>query len=115
MLKQHPNVNGLFWWYPDYTLYNIVFVDGKSDDWSKNFTSGYWNATLFNIQTGRAYAALYEMKNFTDGSAGIQTITAADRTDGAWYTLDGRRLSGKPAKQGGKKVIVRPASPYSAR
>ena len=32
--------------------------------------------------------------------------------EGAWYTLDGRKLSGKPAKSGlyivgGKKVLVR--------
>ena len=113
MLNNHKNVNGLFWWYPDYTLYNIVFLDGKSDDWSKDFTDGYWNATLFNIQTGRAYAALYELKNFAGDDTGIRTrhATAATGND-AWYTLDGRRLNSKPATPGlyitgGRKVVVK--------
>ena len=111
MLNGHKNVNGLFWWYPDYTLYNIVFVDGKSDNWSKDFTGGYWNATLFNIQTGRAYAALYELKNFVGNDTGIHGLTTTSATD-AWYTIDGRRLTGKPTQRGlyinnGRKVVVR--------
>jgi arabinogalactan endo-1,4-beta-galactosidase len=110
-LKKHSKVNGLFWWYPEYTLNNIVFKDG-SEDWDKNFTSGYWNAALFHYKTGKALAALYELKNFASGSDGIQNIKAEKATDDAWYSLDGQRMATKPATKGifihqGRKVINR--------
>jgi arabinogalactan endo-1,4-beta-galactosidase len=88
-------------------------VDGKGDDWSKDFTGGYWNATLFNIQTGRAYAALYELRDFAGAGTGIHGITTATKPSAdIWYSLDGRRLNSKPAIKGlyinnGRKVIVR--------
>lgn len=111
-LEAHPNVNGIFWWYPEYTLNNIVFKNG-AEDWSKDFTSGYWNAALFHYKTGRALAALYELQNFV-GSTGIETFQSAKfkvQSD-SWYTLDGRRLSGVPSQKGiyihqGRKVIIR--------
>jgi arabinogalactan endo-1,4-beta-galactosidase len=110
-LNSHPHVNGLFWWYPEYTLNNIVFKNG-TEDWSKDFTSGYWNAALFHYKTGKALAAFYELKNFNDGSAGMQIVRSTDNKDGAWYTLDGRKLNETPQKKGiyinnNKKVIVR--------
>ena len=112
MLNNHPNVNGLYWWYPEYTLNNIVFVDGQKDDWSKDFTDGYWNGALFHYKTGKALAALYELKSFLDGSTGINDVRSqTDDVSGAWYTLDGRRLTAKPNSRGlyingGRKVIV---------
>lgn len=44
-------------------------------------------------------------------ATGISTLQQSSDTD-AWYSLDGRRLSGKPAKKGmyinnGKKVIIK--------
>ena len=53
--------------------------------------------------------------NFGDGEAqGITTTDFTDFTDkaGAWYTLDGRKLDGKPTRKGlyinnGKKVVVK--------
>ena len=108
MLNKHDKVNGLFWWYPEYTLNNIVFKNG-SEDWSKNFTAGYWNAALFHYKTGKALAALYEMKDFvgTSGMLDIRTTT----TDNRYYTLDGRKLTDKPTTRGiyiynGKKIII---------
>ena len=111
-LQTHPNVNGLFWWYPEYTLNNIVFKNG-SEDWSKDFTSGYWNAALFHYKTGRALSALYELKNFVGDDTGIDAMNHEPITNNrSWYTLDGRRLSAQPTQKGiyihqGKKVIVK--------
>ena len=110
-LQTHPRVNGIFWWYPEYTLNNIVFKNG-SEDWSKNFTSGYWNAALFHYKTGRALAALYELKNFANNDTGIETVerSSFNVQRDSWYTLDGRRLSSAPSQKGlyihnGKKIV----------
>lgn len=87
-LKTHASVKGLFWWWPE-------------DNGNKNVTSGWWNAALYNHNTGKPYAALYELKNFLDGEAGINAINRAPLTNNeSWFTLDGRRLSGKPTAKG---------------
>lgn len=91
-LEAHPKVNGIFWWYPEYTLNNIVFKNG-SEDWNKNFTNGYWNAALFHYKTGRALPALYELKNFRNGETlrgdvnGNGIVDAEDITDTVDYIL----------------------------
>lgn len=54
MLKEHPLVNGLSWWYPE------ANAKGCTGDLS----SGWYNAGLFNNSTGKALDALYELKNF---------------------------------------------------
>ena len=48
----------------------------------------------------------------TDGIEIVQTSTVKSRHDDAWFTLDGRQLSGKPTAKGlyivnGKKVIIK--------
>ena len=98
-LNGHSSVKGLFWWWPE-------------DNGNKGVTSSWWNAALYNHNTGQPYAAFYELKNFNDGSAGMQIVRSTDNKDGAWYTLDGRKLNGTPQKKGiyinnNKKVIVR--------
>lgn len=110
-LADHTRVIGLFWWYPEYTLNNIVFKNGN-EDWSKDFTSGYWNAALFHYKTGKALAALYELKNFLGDPSGIEAINREPVTvnQHAWYTLDGRKLAEQPSAKGiyihnGKKII----------
>ena len=52
--------------------------------------------------------------NYGDGTTGIETITNNREpiTDGTWYTLDGRKLNGKPTAKGlyivnGKKVVIK--------
>lgn len=70
LLNQHQNVNGLYWWYPEYTLNNIVFVNG-SENWGQNFTNGYWNGALFQYKTGKALPALYELTTFLNNDTGI--------------------------------------------
>ena len=98
-LNSHSSVKGLFWWWPE-------------DNGNKGVTSSWWNAALYNHNTGQPYAAFYELKNFNDGSAGMQIVRSTDNKDGAWYTLDGRKLNGTPQTKGiyinnNKKVIVR--------
>ena len=56
-LKAHKNVNGLFWWWPE--------ANEKGVDWRNPVTkSGWYNAGLFDNNTGRALPALYELKTF---------------------------------------------------
>jgi hypothetical protein len=48
----------------------------------------------------------------TDGIEIVQTSTVKSQHDDAWFTLDGRQLSGKPTAKGlyivnGKKVIIK--------
>jgi len=97
MLSNHPKVNGLYWWYPEYTLNNIVWKNG-TEDWSKDFTSGYWSASLFHYKTGRAMQALYELKNFIGNETGIETVSAkqASAKEGC-YNMAGQRVA-QPAK-----------------
>ena len=99
-LNTHESVKGLFWWWIE-------------DNGNKNVTSSWWNAALYNHDTGKPYAAFYELKNFNNGGSGLQTImTERGSEDNTWYSIDGRRLGNEPSKSGiyinhGKKKIVR--------
>ena len=56
-LKSHQNVDGLFWWWPE--------ANEKGVNWRDPVTnSGWYNAGLFDNETGRALPALYELQNF---------------------------------------------------
>jgi len=105
MLNKHPNVNGLFWWFPEANEYGL--------DWAtQRVTDGWYNASLFDNETGRALPALYELIKFTSGSTGFKTIKAGRQNEDAWYTLDGKKLNGIPDINGlyinnGQKLIVR--------
>ena len=57
MLKKHPLVNGLSWWY----------AEANAKGCTGDLASGWYNAGLFDNETGRALDALYELKSFTDG------------------------------------------------
>ena len=111
-LNAHESVTGLFWWYPEYNLNGIINKTG-TEDWSKDFTSGYWNGALFWPRSGYPLSSISELKTFLNGSTGIANIrTDAQQQDNTWYTLDGRRLNGKPATRGlyinnGKKYLVK--------
>lgn len=99
MLNTHESVKGLFWWWPE-------------DNGNKNVTDSWWNAGLYNHNTGKPYAALYELKNFLDGSSGICNMTIDRNTDNAWHTLSGQQMTAKPNTKGiyinnGRKVIVK--------
>lgn len=109
-LNAHERVTGLFWWYPEYNLNGIINKTG-TEDWSKDFTSGYWNGALFWPRSGYPLSSIAELKTFLNNTAGITSVRKNNAQDNTWYTLDGRRLSGQPATQGlylhnGKKYLV---------
>ena len=71
----------------------------------------WWYAPLFNSNTGKAMPALYEMKNFLDGAAGISATTNNKTAENKWFTLNGNRIE-KPTKQGiyingNRKVVIK--------
>ena len=52
------------------------------------------------------------MVNAVFETSGIHTILASDKQDDTWYTIDGRRLNGRPQQSGlyinaGRKVVVK--------
>ena len=99
LLNKHDSVKGLFWWWPE-------------DNGNKNVTAGWWNAALYNHNTGAPYAAFYELKNFLPEGSGIGGIVTSCQTDDSWYDVTGRRLTKKPATKGvfvrdGRKIMVR--------
>ena len=99
-LNNHDSVKGLFWWWPE-------------DNGNKGVTNSWWNAALYNHDTGKPYAAFYELKNFNNSSSGFQDVKKEHKCkDCKWYTIEGRRLVNEPSKSGiyindGKKKIVR--------
>ena len=101
MLKKHQQVNGLNWWYAEA---NAMGCTG-------DLKEGWYNASLFDNETGRALPALFELKAFDDGTTAVFSAISEDKQE-AWYTLDGRRLEGKPCHKGlyiskGEKLILK--------
>ncbi len=99
MLNKHTDVKGLFWWWPE-------------DNGNKQVTSSWWNAALYNHDTGKPYAAFYELKMFNNEKSSINDAVSAIRSNDTWYLLNGQRLNSKPAHAGiyvhnGNKKIVR--------
>ncbi len=97
-LKNYDFVKGLFWWWPE-------------DNGNKNVTSAWWNASLYNHNTGKPYAAFYELKAFAEGTTAVSQVTVA-RRDGRWYNLQGMAFDAQPQRRGlyihdGRKVIVK--------
>ncbi len=101
-LQNHKQVNGLNWWY----------AEANAKGCTGDLKDGWYNASLFDNETGRALPALYELKNFDAGTSGIQSVLKISAEDDYWYTIDGRRLNNAPSSKGiyihqQKKVIVR--------
>lgn len=70
MLNKHESVKGLFWWWPE-------------DNGNKGVTDKWWNAAIYNHDTGKPYAAFYELKSFLpngdandDGKVNVTDIVA---------------------------------------
>ena len=102
MLNKHAKVNGLSWWY----------AEANAKGCTGSLKEGWYNASLFDNETGRALPALYELKNFSSGSSGISHITADKGANNTWYSLDGKNNPSKPTTKGlyinnGQKIIVR--------
>ena len=59
-LAPYARVKGLFWWFPEANEYGL-----GGNYWSTLHVNDAWyNAGLWNHETGRATPALYELKNF---------------------------------------------------
>ena len=102
MLKKHKQVNGLSWWY----------AEANAKGCNGNLSEGWYNASLFDNETGRALPALYELGSFNDTSAGISAPVVSRQNDGTRYSLDGKRLDSAPSAKGvyindNRKVVVR--------
>ncbi len=54
LLKKYPQVNGISWWY----------AEANAKGCTGNLSSGWYNASLFDNETGRALDALYELATF---------------------------------------------------
>ena len=104
-LKQHENVNGLFWWFLEANEYGL--------NWStQRVTDGWYNASLFDNETGKALPALYELKNFSGSGSGLSSIPLDSPSADDWYTIEGLRSLSNPSKSGiyihnGLKVAIR--------
>ena len=62
LLKQHDQVKGLFWWFPEANEYGL-----GGNYWSQLHVNDNWyNAGLWDNETGKALPALYELKKFTE-------------------------------------------------
>ena len=84
-VNKHANVNGLFWWFMEANEYGL--------DWNtKRVTDGWYNAGLFDNQTGRAEPALSVLKNFLGESADINQTRWQKETNNRIYTIDGRQV-----------------------
>jgi arabinogalactan endo-1,4-beta-galactosidase len=55
-IKQHSKVTGLVWWWLE--------ANEKGINWQNPVTKDWYNAGLFDNETGRALPALYELQNF---------------------------------------------------
>lgn len=87
--------------------------------WKMSASSAYWQRDNVYLKAFNAYLlkSVYTGTSIgtslDDTTTGISTVEAqTSATDGAWFTLDGKRLSGKPARKGvyvrgGKKIVVK--------
>ena len=97
-VNKHANVNGLFWWFMEANEYGL--------DWNtKRVTDGWYNAGLFDNQTGRAEPALSVLKNFLGESAGINQTQRQKDTNKHIYTIDGRQVDSATALPSGIYII----------
>ena len=102
-LKQHDNVNGLYWWFPE---------ENGNGPGSKVLTN-WVNRGLWDNSTHRALPGLYVLKEFLNRpGTGIRMMRDDRNDDQYWYNLQGMQLDSRPQRHGlfinnGKKYVVR--------
>jgi len=88
MLNKHARVDGLYWWFPEANEYGL--------DWNtKRVTDSWYNASLFDNQTGKAMQALYVLKDFLGDDTSIREevgVRSEEQTNTPVYDLQGRRV-----------------------
>ena len=103
-LQKHPQVNGLSWWY----------AEANAKGCTGSLATGWYNASLFDNETGRALPALYELKAFLGSETSVYSLTSdlLPLTSETWYTLQGLSLPSKPSRCGlyinnGNKIWIK--------
>ncbi len=109
MLNKYDCVDGLYWWFPEANEYGL--------NWStQRVTDNWYNASLFDNETGKAMSALYVLKDFLGNSSGIENVSSDCHREGTVYDIQGRKVAEDhiPATlpkgiyiQNGKKFIVK--------
>ena len=107
ILNGHAQVSGMFWWFMEANEYGL--------DWStQRVTDSWYNAGLFDNQTGRAEPALYVLKDFLGSDTGISEHEQQPQAGKVVHTLDGRRVDAPAGSRppgvyiiDGKKCVVR--------
>lgn len=86
-MLRHPKATGIFWWFMEANEYGL--------DWQTNrVLDAWWNASLFDNETGRATSALSALREFVAGGSGIAAPSAdTPAAPTALYTLGGQRLA----------------------
>ena len=95
-LESHPKVTGIFWWWMEANEYGL--------NWNtQRVTDNWYNAGLFDNETGKALSALSSLKDFI-GTTGIEDITQQPESNArhSIYNLNGQQLS---APQRGINII----------
>jgi arabinogalactan endo-1,4-beta-galactosidase len=83
-LKKHPNVNGLYWWFPE---------ENGNGSSAVKVLNGWVNRGLWNNSNHRAHPGLYVLKNFLGGETGITPLRGERRESrGERFDLQGRKL-----------------------
>ncbi len=102
-LNTHEKVTGLFWWFMEANEHGL--------DWNtQRVTDKWYNAGLFDNQTGKAEPAIKVLKDFL-GQDGIEALPVSYEAQHSVYTLDGRSIE-RPTAPGlyiidGKKQLIR--------
>ena len=63
------------------------------DNGNKNVTAHWWNAALYDHNTGKPFAAFYELKNFVGDDTAVSTVEAERFLSSQHViTIDGRQV-----------------------
>lgn len=94
ILQKHSHVTGLFWWWMEANEYGRTGSSQVTKDW--------YNAALWNDQTGKVTPAFYELKSFIHQDDAVQLPKDAgtqEYNDTKTYDLLGRAANGQHAQR----------------
>lgn len=101
-LNKHAKVTGLFWWFMEANEKGIPYQQAVTP-------SGWYNAGLFDNQTGRALSALSVLKDFLPAQSTILNYSTDNPPQTSKvYNIDGRRQTKQAhgiSIVNGKKII----------